>query len=93
MSRARDRLKRTKRHLWALLLAAKLRPRPVTWKQCETCNGTGMVAEVPRMSFGALLPAMPRTCRSCFGGGQVVEHNHHVYMGMGTITGSVICTK
>lgn len=91
MSRARDRLKRTKRHLWALSLAAKLRPMPVTWKQCDTCNGTGMVAEIPSTRFGGLftVPVQPRRCRSCFGGGSVVDHNHHVYMGMETITGSV----
>jgi len=88
MSRSRDRLKRTKRHLWALSLAEKLRPT-IRWKQCDTCNGIGMVAEVPRMSFGASLPVMPRRCRSCFGGGSVADHNHHVYMGMETITGSV----
>jgi len=90
MSRERVRLKRTKRRLWALALAEKLRPT-IRWKQCDTCNGTGMVAEIPSTRFGGLftVPVQPRTCRSCFGDGRVVEYNHHVYMGMGTITGSV----
>lgn len=90
MSRSRDRLKRTKRRLWALALAEKLRPT-IRWKQCDTCNGTGMVAEIPSTRFGGLftVPVQPRTCRSCFGGGLVADHNHHVYMGMETITGSI----
>jgi DnaJ-class molecular chaperone len=89
MSRARDRLKRIKRRLWALALAEKLRPT-IRWKKCDTCNGTGMVAEVPSTRFGGLftVPVQPRRCRSCFGGGKVVDQNHHVYMGIETITGS-----
>lgn len=88
MSRARDRLKRTKRYLW--VLAAKQRARLVVWKECRICKGTGIVSEVPITRFGGLfqVPIQPRTCRSCFGGGRVVDNQHHVYMGMGTITGS-----
>jgi hypothetical protein len=36
-----------------------------------------------------MVPVQPRRCRSCFGGWLVADHNHHVYMGMETITGSV----